>query len=168
VNGFSAKEQSGRQAKSQKLSGLKNIAFKLLVLVSFVLTTATALAQKSPNSNSKEAPGNSQSRAAFNGPRKHMATILFCGLGGAILGLSTLSFYGRPQDNLNNITIGFAIGIIAGTTVVTYQAVTRPTEFYGNFMLDRPIYEQELQQAQKIASLGGLQSLRPINLNWSF
>src|SRR5580704_14870733 len=32
------------------------------------------------------------------GPRKQLATIIFAGLGGAILGLSTLSFYGRPQD----------------------------------------------------------------------
>ena len=41
-----------------------------------------------------------------------LATILFAGLGGSILGLSTLSFYGRPQDKLQNIAIGFAVGVI--------------------------------------------------------
>jgi hypothetical protein len=60
-----------------------------------------------------------------------LATIIFAGLGGAVLGLSTLSFYGRPQDNLSNIAIGFAVGVIAGTTYVTYTAATNPQEFYG-------------------------------------
>ena len=53
-----------------------------------------------------------------------LATIVFAGLGGAILGLSTLSFYGRPQDNLSNIAIGFAVGVIAGTTYVTIRSAT--------------------------------------------
>ena len=58
------------------------------------------------------------------GPRRQLATIVFAGLGGAVLGLSTLSFYGRPQDNLANIGIGFAAGIIIGTIYVTYKAAT--------------------------------------------
>ena len=57
--------------------------------------------------------------AADAGPRRgtnrHITNIVFSGLAGAILGLSTLSFYGRPQDRLNNIGIGFALGIIGGT-----------------------------------------------------
>lgn len=65
------------------------------------------------------------------GPRKQLATILYAGLGGAVLGLSTLSFYGRPQDKLSNIAIGFAVGIMAGTAIVTYGAATNPDEFYG-------------------------------------
>lgn len=63
------------------------------------------------------------------GPRRQMATIIFSGLAGAILGLSTLSFYGRPQDKLSNIAIGFAIGIIAGASYTTYQAATRPYDY---------------------------------------
>jgi hypothetical protein len=66
------------------------------------------------------------------GPRRQIALIIFCGLGGAILGLSTLSFYGRPQDKLSNIAIGFAIGIIGGTVYVTYKAAAQPSEFYGS------------------------------------
>lgn len=65
------------------------------------------------------------------GPRKQLATIIFAGLGGAVLGLSTLSFYGRPQDRLANIAVGFAVGIIVGTVYVTYGAATKPKEFYG-------------------------------------
>lgn len=66
-----------------------------------------------------------------SGTRRQMATIVFSGLAGAVLGLSTLSFYGRPQDRLSNIAIGFAIGIITGSVLVTYGATTNPDEFYG-------------------------------------
>ena len=59
-----------------------------------------------------------------SGPRRQLATILFCGLGGALLGLSTLSFYGRPQDYLGNIGLGFAVGVIGGTIYVTYKSAT--------------------------------------------
>ena len=76
------------------------------------------------------------------GPRRQLATILFAGLGGAVLGLSTLSFYGRPQDKLANIAIGFAGGVIIGTTYVTYRAATNPTEFYGT----RPMIEDEIER----------------------
>lgn len=65
------------------------------------------------------------------GPRRHLATIVFAGLGGAVLGLSTLPFFGRPQDYLANIAIGFAVGVISGTVYVTYKALSEPDRFYG-------------------------------------
>lgn len=71
------------------------------------------------------------------GPRKQLATIIFAGLGGAVLGLSTLSFYGRPQERLANIAIGFAVGVIIGTIYVTYQTATKPKEYYGTSLDDK-------------------------------
>lgn len=65
------------------------------------------------------------------GPRRHLAHIVFAGLAGAILGLSTLSFYGRPQDHLANVPIGFAIGVIGGAVYTTYKAAAEPREFYS-------------------------------------
>ncbi len=47
------------------------------------------------------------------------------------MGLSTLSFYGRPQDKLSNIVIGFAIGVIGGTIYTTFKVATRPRDYYG-------------------------------------
>lgn len=64
------------------------------------------------------------------GPRRQISTIVYMGLAGAVLGLSTLSFYGRPQDKLTNIPIGFGIGVVIGTIYMTYQAATNPNEFY--------------------------------------
>ena len=60
--------------------------------------------------------------------RKSVATIIFAGLGGAILGLSTLSFYGNPQDHLGNISTGFALGIVAGTVFVTIDSTQQMAE----------------------------------------
>ena len=68
---------------------------------------------------------------AARGPRKRINYIVIAGLGGAVLGLSTLSFYGRPQEKLSNIAIGFAFGVIAGTIMTTYQAAADPKDFYG-------------------------------------
>lgn len=76
------------------------------------------------------------------GPRRQLATIIFCGLGGAVLGLSTLSFYGRPQDKLSNIAVGFAIGVIGGTVYTLYGATTKSKDFYGQsvFPEESPAY----------------------------
>ncbi|MBK9293761.1 MAG: hypothetical protein IPM57_04840 [Oligoflexia bacterium] len=69
-----------------------------------------------------------ETKAKKTGPRRQLATIVFAGFGGAILGLSTLSFYGRPQEQLVNIAIGFAVGVIGGTVYVTFKSAT--TEEY--------------------------------------
>jgi len=69
--------------------------------------------------------------AGIGGPRRQLAVIIFAGLGGAILGLSTLSFYGRPQEKLANIAVGFALGVITGTIYVTYRAATIPRQSFA-------------------------------------
>lgn len=55
--------------------------------------------------------------------RRNLATIIFCGLGGAVVGISTLSFYGQPQEHTSNITTGFALGVIGGTIYTTTHSV---------------------------------------------
>lgn len=79
------------------------------------------------------APKNAQkdNEMVTAGPRRHLSKIVFAGLAGAVLGLSTLSFYGRPQERLSYIPIGFAIGVICGTVFTTYKAATEPKDFYG-------------------------------------
>jgi hypothetical protein len=77
------------------------MARKLLVFILIFSFTASAMAQQPAP---VDADATTKSRSG--GPRRQLATILFAGLGGSILGLSTLSFYGRPQDKLSNIAIG--------------------------------------------------------------
>ncbi|HEX4924978.1 MAG TPA: hypothetical protein VFV50_12870 [Bdellovibrionales bacterium] len=98
---------------------------KLLSMILVVAFTLPARAQPADENKSR-----------LGGPRRQIALIIFAGLGGAILGLSTLSFYGRPQDRLSNIAIGFAVGIIGGTVYVTYKAAAEPKTFYESGNLD--------------------------------
>lgn len=96
------------------------------VIVSFILIFSLAtlpevsFAQKGGGSSSEK----------VSGPKKQLSTIVFAGVAGAILGLSTLSFYGRPQEKLSNIAVGFAIGVISGAIYTTYKAASAPHDFY--------------------------------------
>lgn len=110
-------------------------------------------------------PAGTETGRSAGGPRKQLATIIYAGLGGAVLGLSTLSFYGRPQDKLANIAIGFAIGVIAGTSVVTYNAATNPDEFYGPND-DRQTWRYDFKRPsdRELASGAEIESSRPISM----
>lgn len=100
------------------------MAAKILILVlSLILSTGGTLAFAQAPNNKAPLPS--------SGPRRQLTNIVFAGLAGAVLGLSTLSFYGRPQDKLDNIAIGAAIGIIGGTIFTTYKAAAEPRDFYG-------------------------------------
>jgi hypothetical protein len=50
--------------------------------------------------------------------KRSIATVIFAGLGGGILGLSTLSFEGKPQEHTSNITTGAALGVVGGLIYV--------------------------------------------------
>lgn len=55
------------------------------------------------------------------------------GLGGAVLGLSTISFKGDPNigDNMHRVQTGTAIGIIIGVFVVAANQAERSTKIFG-------------------------------------
>lgn len=115
----------------------------LLIVATLSSTSSWAQVQSPPTPPT--ANGTEKSGKSSSGPRKQLATIVFAGLGGAVLGLSTLSFYGRPQDNLRNIAIGAAFGVIGGTILVTYKAATNPAELYG----EQRRIEYELEATSK-------------------
>jgi hypothetical protein len=50
------------------------------------------------------------------------------GAGGAILGLSTLSFYETPSQHISNLWTGAALGIIAGVIFVAYNSAQKGSE----------------------------------------
>lgn len=142
---------------------------RILSFVLFFSLCTQAMAQEAPppappaQAPGAAAPVEQRERGVNAGPRRQVATIVFAGLAGAVLGLSTLSFYGRPQDKLVNIPIGFAIGVIVGTVYVTYGAVTNPQEFYAQ---QRPWNEmEELRQQERFALKERPQSL---GLKFSF
>ena len=106
------------------------------LLLSLIIVFSTAFAQ------GQDSGGEDPSVIQKYGPRRQISTIVYMGLAGAILGLSTLSFYGRPQDKLTNIPIGFGVGVVIGTVYMTYQAATNPNEFYREGRLD-PNWQQK-------------------------
>ncbi len=61
------------------------------------------------------AQGQAQQEKRF---KRGMATIVFSSLGGAVLGLSTLSFYGQPEQHANNVSTGAVLGFIFGSGYV--------------------------------------------------
>jgi hypothetical protein len=119
---------STKPIQSQRSISKLGVFLALTLSLTF-LVAPEAKAQRFPAQSTK-APG----------PRKQLATIVFSGLGGAVLGLSTLSFYSRPQEKLSNIGIGAAVGIIVGTVYTTYQAATRP---YGALEIEREFNEMD-------------------------
>ncbi|HXH74956.1 MAG TPA: hypothetical protein VNJ08_08325 [Bacteriovoracaceae bacterium] len=68
--------------------------------------------------------------------REDMFTVMGAGAGGAILGLSTLSFVDQPSRHLRNVFTGAALGIIAGVILVTYNSAQRGTEELESASLD--------------------------------
>lgn len=123
---------------------MAKLILTLLLVTVFSITSLPAVgrAQSSTSTSGDGGP---------MGPRQQVATIIFAGLAGAILGLSTLSFYGRPQDKLSNIAVGFAVGIIIGTGYTTYKAATEPYRPYA-LELHKPWEnERDLQLASREA-----------------
>lgn len=54
--------------------------------------------------------------------------IAVAGAGGAVLGLSTLSFVEKPSKHVSNIWTGAALGIIAGVIFVAYNSAQKGSE----------------------------------------
>lgn len=93
-------------------------------------------------------------------PRRQITTIIFSGLAGAVLGLSTLSFYGRPQEKLSNIAMGFAVGVITGTVITTYQTATRPYDYIDVF------YQEKKDRKLNYLAQGGF--VPKFTYSWEF
>jgi len=53
--------------------------------------------------------------------KSDLMIITAAGLGGAVLGLSTLSFAKKPSEKTGNILTGAAIGVILGVVYVAYR-----------------------------------------------
>lgn len=121
----------------------RGLFINLCLALSLLLSTVAL-----PFSSARAQTAMSDQQIKLSGPRKQLATIIFSGLGGAVLGLSTLSFYGRPQDKLINIAIGGAVGVMAGTVFVTYRAATNPQELFGQ---DIPMQKFEDEQRARFA-----------------
>jgi len=91
--------------------------------------------------------------------KRSVATMIFSSLGGAVLGLSTLPFYGEPQEHANNITVGALLGFIAGAGYVAYDS-SRP---------QAPVYEySDFEGDLKMKRAPAYSARAPIVINIAF
>jgi NhaP-type Na+/H+ or K+/H+ antiporter len=137
---------------------IRLVATITAVILIFTFYPASAYAQYGGS-------GGTQGQQPSLGPRKQMATIIFAGLAGAILGLSTLSFYGRPQDKLPNIGMGLAVGIISGTIYTTYLAATRPKTYFEGLV---PSIEEERIMGSTLAMRVDHRPAVQLQFEWDF
>lgn len=93
------------------MSGLKRII--IVVISLFLLSGQASFAENEVSSSSAKKI------------RRATAAVIFSSLGGAVLGLSTLSFYGDPQEHTSNITNGALLGFAAGLGYVFYSSSQR-------------------------------------------
>lgn len=68
------------------------------------------------------APAQTSTSSATTGIRRGVAIVMFAGLAGAVLGVSTLSFYGEPQEHIGNIWTGLTVGALVGGAYVISQS----------------------------------------------
>ena len=72
------------------------------------------------------------------------------GLGGAILGLSTLSFVDEPKDHTRNIMVGASIGVIVGVAVVAFSQATKSRDL----LYDAPAEEGDYEASYSTSVFG--------------
>ncbi len=73
--------------------------------------------------------------------KRDIFTIGGLGLGGAVLGLSTLAFVDDPKANLKNVAIGGAVGIILGVGIVAISHATEGNMYYESYNSDPKEFE---------------------------
>ncbi|MBT5093230.1 MAG: hypothetical protein HOM21_03240 [Halobacteriovoraceae bacterium] len=80
----------------------------------------------------QEAEGGGTSSEILDDTFKDLSIVGGCAVGGAILGLSTLSFVEHPGDHLKNIYVGLSIGTIIGVGIVAFSQATKSKGSYDD------------------------------------
>jgi hypothetical protein len=98
---------------------------RALVFFMLVLTLCGPLASRA-RAQEQEQESDAQTKKSPLVVRNAVGTVLFNGLVGGILGLSTLSFYERPQENIRNIFFGAGTGMILSVLYMTLDVAQQP------------------------------------------
>lgn len=85
-----------------------------------------------------------------------------CGLAGAILGLSTLSFVDEPSEHTRNIVMGAAVGIVAGVGVVAYFQANSSRSIMGESSIS-PIDAEGFSSKERLAVAREISQERAVN-----
>lgn len=69
--------------------------------------------------------------------------VVGAGIGGAVLGLSTLSFVDKPSEHLKNVVVGGALGIITGVAIVSISQANKSRNLYYENALEHSFSTSE-------------------------
>ena len=79
-----------------------------------------------------------------------MYVVAGSGLGGAVIGLSTLSFASEPGDHLKNILVGASLGVIGGVAFVGYSTANKGRDMYYDASFHKEL-KKEFSSSQRVA-----------------
>jgi drug/metabolite transporter (DMT)-like permease len=91
--------------------------------------------------------------------KRKFSIVALCGVGGAVLGLSTLSFYGEPQEHFSNVWTGLVVGLVAGTVYVS-------TEKQNDYAINTLPFKRFPEEPQKV--LARKTFFTPFVVSWDF
>lgn len=94
-----------------------------------------------------------------------MMVIAAAGVGGAVLGLSTLSFVEEPGDHFDNVLTGAAVGLILGVLYVAYRQAYGPA---GIFAYEVPTLNQNNMYQKPLVSSTTISSPLAFQWTWQF
>lgn len=123
-------------------SGIKKFLVKkitLVVVTSCLFMASTMTPQNKLMAQQQEGQESAQTSGGgdvLDNTLSDLYLIAALGAGGAILGLSTLSFVDKPTKHLKNIWVGGAIGIIVGVGVVAWKQATKSKDSFQSAYLD--------------------------------
>lgn len=110
----------------------RSIVLRQLLIIILICSFVTPVMAQEATSDSGSAAASSGDAEGGDG-NDEMVTqtlgdigiVVGAGAGGALIGLSTLSFYQKPKEHWKNITVGGAIGVIAGVAIVVFLQATK-------------------------------------------
>lgn len=97
--------------------------YLLLTLALLVLIPQVAFSQAAGG-------GGGDDLSFVDDTKNDLLVVTACGLGGAVLGLSTLSFVEEPKKHTRNIIVGAALGIIVGVGIVAFNQANKSKDMF--------------------------------------
>lgn len=101
-----------------KLKVLKSFFTATLLLSTLIISSTNSFAQAN------------QEADIMGESLGDLSLVFGVSMGGAILGLSTLSFVDEPKDHLKNVVVGGAVGIIVGVAIVAWKQAEKSQSLY--------------------------------------
>ena len=110
-------------------------------------------------------------RNIFEEAKNNAYIILGTTAAGTILGLSSLSFSRNPSEDVDNIIVGGAIGIIVGVAVVTWKQLDNRQKLYdnGHVHKNHPGFDTTQRLSwHRLKHRRLVGARRPLNMGYSF